>query len=223
MTTTIDIIYEDNHLLVMNKPPGLVTQPTEHHDESLEDLGKAWIKDAYNKPGAVFLEAVHRLDKAVSGVVLFARTSKALSRLNASQRARETDKHYLALVGGRLPDVEGDLVHYLRHGNFQAELADRPSNGAKEARLHYKCVRERAGTTLLEILLETGRYHQIRAQLAAVQCPILGDTRYGSFDKWRPDGIALHHHRLTVEHPTRKEPMTFEAPCPDDWPLGPRR
>ncbi len=192
-------VYSDNHILVVEKPVGMATQP------DLTELAQAWVKKKYNKPGNVFLHPIHRLDKLVSGLVLFARTSKALSRLQEMMRDRKIVKIYHALVEGDLPEDEGRLVHYLIHGSFRAEV----SKQGKEAILDYHVLKHEKNATLLEINLVTGRYHQIRAQLAAVGCPVLGDEKYGSKRAW-PKGIALHHSEMRFEHPVTKEPLVLK-------------
>jgi 23S rRNA pseudouridine1911/1915/1917 synthase len=213
----LDILFEDNHLLVVNKPAGLLTQPSGTQRLSIEELAKAWIKHKYQKPGNVFLESVHRLDKPVSGVVVFGKTSKALSRLNASMRDQLTRKYYYALVEGKMTSPQGVLEHYLVHDEFQAQVFTSPHPQAKLARLSYRIIEVKTGSTLLEIQLETGRYHQIRAQFAAIGHPIIGDEKYGSHVSFKGDGIALHHIRLQIPHPITKEPLLFEAPLPDTF------
>ena len=193
-------IYCDNHILALDKPAGVATQP------DFEEAAKAWIKAKYNKPGAVFLHPIHRLDKPVGGLVLFARTSKALSRLQEQMRERKIEKTYLAWVEGELPQSEGRLVHFLEHGSFQAYV----SAQGKEAILDYKIVEQKSGLSLVEIQLVTGRYHQIRAQFAAVGCPIVGDEKYGSRHPWS-NGIALHHVRMRFTHPVTKETIALES------------
>lgn len=210
-----NVIYEDNHLLVVNKPAGMLTQPDTTGQPSLLEECRAWIKATHGKPGNVFLEAVHRLDKPASGIVLFAKTSKALSRLNASMRAKSARKIYQALVTGSLPQSEGTLVHYLVHGDHRAIVSHAKDPAAKESRLHYKLLRKGARATLVEIHLETGRYHQIRAQFAAIGCPLAGDIRYGGPPLVNGEGIALHHFSLEIAHPIGGEPMLFSAPAPD--------
>lgn len=206
----MEIIYEDNHLLVVNKPAGLLTQPSGTDQDSLENQAKQWLKVKYAKPGNVFLTAVHRLDKPASGIVVLAKTSKALSRLNESMREKETLKIYWARIENRLPSAEGILENYLKHGDFQAEVVMNTHPEGKLARLRYKLVKD----DLVEIELETGRYHQIRAQLSAIGCPILGDTRYGSKSSLPGGVIALHHKSLTIPHPITQEPLIFEANLP---------
>jgi 23S rRNA pseudouridine1911/1915/1917 synthase len=212
---TPDILYADNHLLAVNKPAGLATQPSTHHVESVEGWAKAWVKAEYAKPGEVFLHAVHRLDLPVSGVVVLARTSKALSRLNAAVREGDSAKVYLALVEGRVPNTSGELRHWLRHDEFQAKVTAPGAKGAKEAVLRYRILRQIPRGTLVEVALVTGRYHQIRAQWAAIGCPVVGDAKYGARASLGRDAIGLHHWRLTLEHPVQHQPLTIEAPPPD--------
>lgn len=213
----IDVLYEDNHLLVVNKPAGLLTQPSGTEQDSLERRAKLWIKEKYQKPGNVFLEAVHRLDKPASGIVVFGRTSKALTRLNAAIRDKRTQKIYYALVEGHPPAQEGILEDYIVHDEFHAQVVAKGSPEAKIARLSYKVIKQNKTTTLLEIELETGRYHQIRLQLSAIGCPIVGDLKYGSKRKLGFDAIALHHTRLQIPHPTQNNIMIFEAPLPTNF------
>jgi 23S rRNA pseudouridine1911/1915/1917 synthase len=170
----------------------------------LDILAKGWIKKTYDKPGNVFLEPVHRLDKPVSGLVLFARTSKALSRLQAMMRQRQILKIYYAEVEGRPPQDAATLCHYLIHDEFRARVVSSNTPGAKEATLEY-----RFDGNLLEIRLHTGRYHQIRAQLSAIGCPILGDEKYGA--KGKREGIALHHSRMEFIHPITKHPLILKS------------
>jgi len=200
-----NVIYCDNHLLVVEKPADMATQP------DLTEIAKAWVKKKYNKPGNVYLHPVHRLDKAVSGLVLFARTSKALSRLQEMMRERKIIKIYHALVEGQLPENQGRLVHHLIHGSFRAEI----SKEGKESTLEYRVLKHEKGVSLLEINLITGRYHQIRAQLSAIGCPVLGDEKYGSKRSWptksQSGGIALHHSELRFEHPVTKESLVLKS------------
>lgn len=197
----MQVVFVDNHLLVVEKPAGVVTQP------DLVELAKAWIKKEYNKPGAVFLEPIHRLDRPVSGLVLFARTSKALSRLQEAMRQREIGKTYLALIEGAPPAEKGMLRHFLIHGDHRALVASQSEEGAKEAILEYS-VRGRSGEhSLLEIVLHTGRYHQIRAQLSAIGCPVVGDHKYGA--KTKGETIALHHGSMQCKHPVTQEVKCF--------------
>lgn len=206
----LEILYEDNHLLILNKPAGLLTQPSGTQQPSLEEYAKRWIKVRDHKPGNVFLEAVHRLDKPVSGIVVFAKSSKALSRLNASMRSGQCIKEYLALVEGVLKTTAGTLEHYLRHEDYRTEILEK-EHGGKLARLHYHLVETRENQTLLNVTLETGRYHQIRAQLAAQGHPIVGDAKYGSRTSLNREGIALHHCQLTLPHPITGEPLEIRS------------
>lgn len=201
----LDILYEDNHLLAVNKPAGMLTQPTEQDSNALETHTKQWIKEKYQKPGNVFLGVVHRLDKPVSGIVLFAKTSKALSRLNSAMRAREMKKTYRALVEGVLHE-DGTLEHYLSHDDYQAK----EDPAGKLARLSYKIVKAHADSTEVSIELETGRYHQIRAQFAASGHPIIGDIKYGSKRKYKRDAIALCHESLEFIHPVTEQLVTIK-------------
>jgi 23S rRNA pseudouridine1911/1915/1917 synthase len=204
----VEVIYEDNHQLVLNKPAGLLTQPSGTEQDSLEAQAKLWLKSKYNKPGNVFLHAVHRLDKPVSGIVLFARTSKALSRLQEAMRQKQSIKQYVALVEGRFDKNAGSFEHFLIHDEHQARIASDKEEG-KLARLHYQVLQELNDLTVLEITLETGRYHQIRIQFATEGHPIVGDSRYGSRIAYRLGAIALHHHRLQIPHPVTGEIQLF--------------
>jgi 23S rRNA pseudouridine1911/1915/1917 synthase len=201
----MEVIFCDNHVLVVSKPRGLSTQPHDSDEENLTDLAKAFVKKKYAKTGNVYLEPVHRLDKPVSGLVLFARTSKALSRLQEMMREKRIKKTYFAWLEGDLPDVAGTLEHYLFHDEHKARVVSASYKEAKQARLHYKVLDKQKGRCLVEIDLETGRYHQIRAQFAAVGCPVVGDTKYGSKMSFKNNQIALHHGRLTFDHPVTKE------------------
>ena len=182
--------------MVLNKPGGVATQPDFH------ERARAWVKAEFKKPGNVFLEPIHRLDKAASGIVVFARTSKALSRLNEALRNQTMRKIYIAEVEGYVEE-EGILEHYLLHGDFKAII----DPTGKKAVLRYKCLGKGKATSLVEIELETGRYHQIRAQFAAIGHPIVGDQKYGS--KTKSEKIALHHKEMTLTHPTTGERLTF--------------
>ncbi len=189
----MQIFFEDNHLLIVNKPAGVLTQPSGTLQDSLEAQCKQWVKEKLNKPGAVFLETVHRLDKPVSGIVLFARTSKALTRLNESMRGKLFLKKYCALVEGQIVPKEGILTNYLIHDDFHATIVSAQTPGAKICTLKYRTLKNSDGLSLIEIVLETGRYHQIRAQLSAAKYPVVGDTKYGSLKILGQNIIALHH------------------------------
>lgn len=209
------ILYCDNHLLAVNKPAGLLTQDSGTGRDNLEDQAKAWLKAEFNKPGNVFLEAVHRIDRVVSGVVLFARTSKGLSRLNEQMRSKKIEKIYHAVVEGCPKEKEGTLVHYLKHGDRMAEVSSAKDKQAKRSELHYEVLKKGAGRALLEIELQTGRYHQIRVQLATMGTPIVGDEKYGAARCKGYAGIGLHSRELRFVHPTTKEEVALVAPYPE--------
>lgn len=212
MTAAPSIIYVDNHLLCLDKPAGLLTQPSGTERDSLEAQGKAWLKEEFHKPGAVFLEAVHRIDAPVCGIVLFARTSKALSRLNESVRNGACSKDYRALVSG-VPRVQSaTLEDWLLHDEHCARIVPKGTAGAHSATLRYEVLEIRGnGTSLLAVHLETGRYHQIRAQLAHAGYPIVGDSKYGSRLPYQAGCIALQHYCLKAPHPVTKEMLTFTS------------
>jgi 23S rRNA pseudouridine1911/1915/1917 synthase len=206
------MVYVDNHLLAVDKVGGMLTQASGLDEPNLEDWAREWVRVEKNKPGAVFLHAVHRLDRPVSGVVLFARTSKALSRLNESMRRQQSGKIYMARVE-RVPEKpSGELVDFLVHDHHVARIADESCREAKQAVLRYRQVAVCGEGALLEVELITGRYHQIRVQLSEMGCPIVGDARYGSATALR--AIGLHHRQLTVEHPVLKESLAIEAKLP---------
>lgn len=204
----MEVIFCDNHILVVAKPAGMSTQPHDGVERNLTDLAKAWVKKEYKKPGNVFLEPIHRLDKPVSGLVLFARTSKALSRLQEMMRQRHIHKTYFAWVEGVLPDAQGTLEHYLVHDEHKARVVNSTHSEGKLARLHYTLKEKKGERCFVEIALETGRYHQIRAQFSSIGCPVVGDAKYGSSSS--REHIALHHGRLQFQHPVTKEPLTLE-------------
>lgn len=205
------ILFCDNHLLIVLKPAGISTQPHEGAKENLLDQAKFWVKNQFKKPGKVFLEPVHRLDKPVSGLVLFARTSKSLSRLQEMMRKQEIEKTYFAWVeGSSLLKKEGLLEHYLFHDEYRAKVVDLAHPKAKLASLKYSRIRQHQERSLIEIQLKTGRYHQIRCQFAAIGCPIIGDQKYGSTLSWKVEEIALHHGRLKFLHPVTKSDLCFD-------------
>lgn len=211
-----DILYEDNHLLIVNKHCGDLVQPDPSGASALEDQIKAWIKRRDAKPGEVFLGVVHRIDRPVSGAVLFAKTSKALTRLNEMLREGRIRKCYWA-VTEQTPDPEqGELRHYLlRDGRTnRSRICDAPKPEAKEARLRYRTLGVSARYTLVEVELQTGRHHQIRAQLARIGCPIRGDLKYGARRSLPGGGISLHSRCVEFEHPVRREPLSVTAPVP---------
>jgi 23S rRNA pseudouridine1911/1915/1917 synthase len=218
MITAKDILYEDNHLIVINKKPSEIVQPDDTGDKTLADMTKAYLKKRYNKPGDVFLGVTHRLDRPVSGAVIFARTSKALSRINMMLKERQITKVYWAVVAERPPIEEGKLIHYLRKDSAKnrTHVSDFPTKEGKRAELDYWLINQSDNYCLLEIRLHTGRHHQIRAQLAKIGCPIRGDLKYG-YPRSNPDkSIHLHARMLEFIHPVSQEPITVIAPPPDE-------
>lgn len=211
------ILYSDNHLLVLNKRGNLLTQPNDIGRESLESLAKQWLKEEYQKSGNVFLHALHRLDAKASGIVLFAKTSKALSRLNEKMRDLEMEKKYFAIVEGRLKEETGRLEHWHFHGDYKASIYPSQKEGTKKAILSYKLIKCVENLSLIEVKLETGRYHQIRAQFAFLGHPIVGDQKYGSNLAFADDTIALHHTEMIFPHPISGERMKINAPLPAYW------
>ncbi|GHC57999.1 23S rRNA pseudouridine1911/1915/1917 synthase [Ulvibacter litoralis] len=212
------MLFEDNHLLIVNKRPGDIVQGDNTGDTPLSEVVKQYISEKYNKPGAVFLGVVHRLDRPTSGVVVFARTSKALTRLNKLFAERETQKTYWAIVQEVPPNASEKLVHFLKRNPKQnksyAHSKEVPES--KKAILTYTIQKKLDRYTLLEIALETGRHHQIRSQLSAIGSPIKGDLKYG-FNRSNKDGsIHLHARKLTFVHPIKKEELTIVAPPPND-------
>lgn len=219
MTHPIDrIIYIDNHLIAVTKPAGLLTQPDRNTDESLIDQTRQWIKEKYNKPNNIFLGLVHRLDRNVSGVVLFARTSKAASRLSKQFREGTPKKHYRAIVLGKLKEEQTTLVHYLRkEKSLRATVFPRETPTAKRSELSYEVINSLEKKSLLEVSLSTGRFHQIRAQMAFIGHPILGDVKYGAPEPLPNQEIALYAHKLVFSHPVSNEEITLTAPEPKTW------
>jgi 23S rRNA pseudouridine1911/1915/1917 synthase len=210
------ILYEDNHLLALNKPAGWLVQGDATGDATLTDWGKAYLKEKYAKPGAVFLHPVHRLDRPVSGGVLLARTSKALERLNAAFREREVGKTYLALVLKPPRKEAGELRHWLWKDEARnvVRIVESATGGAKEAILRYEYAGPAGAYHLLRVFPLTGRPHQIRVQLASMGCVIVGDLKYGAPAPLPDASIGLHCWRMEIEHPVRKEPLVIEAPAP---------
>lgn len=214
----LQILHEDNHIIVVNKRVGDIVQGDKTGDKPLSEVVKEYIKEKYNKPGEVFLGVVHRLDRPTTGIVVFARTSKALTRLNELFSNRETQKTYWAVVKNKPPKEEGNLVHFLKrnekNNTSKAHIKEVPDS--KKASLDYKIIKALDNYFALEINLHTGRHHQIRAQLTAIGCPIKGDLKYG-FDRSNPDGgIHLHARKLVFIHPVSKENIEIVAPTPKD-------
>ncbi len=220
MTIAEQILYEDNHLIVLNKLPGQIVQGDKTGDVCLAEEIKAFIKERDSKPGNVFCGVVHRLDRPVSGVVIFAKTSKALSRMNELVKSRQFKKIYHAVVKDMPPQPEGRLEDYLvrnEKANKSFVTKNAAAEGAKLAQLDYRLLAtSKGGYHLLEVELHTGRHHQIRCQLAHLGCPIKGDLKYGA-PRSNPDGsISLHAYSVTFEHPVRHEQITIQAPEPWD-------
>ena len=213
------VLYEDNHIIAVNKTCNEIVQGDKTGDTPLSETVKAYIKAKYNKPGEVFLGVTHRLDRPTSGVVLFARTSKALTRLNAMFQSHEQiKKTYWAIVQGAPKQLEARLENWLIRNEAQNKsyIAKPNANNAKQAILSYKTLVRGEHYTLLEVMLETGRHHQIRCQLAAIGCPIKGDLKYGA-KRSNPDGgICLHARQIEFIHPVSKENICITAPIPDD-------
>lgn len=216
--SNLQVLYEDNHLIVVNKRPGDIVQGDKTGDKPLSEIVKDYIAEKYNKPGAVFLGVVHRLDRPTSGIIVFARTSKALPRLNALFANKEAKKTYWAVVKSQPPKEYGMLTHWLKRNSkqnksyaYKNEVPD-----SKKAVLEYRKLKKLDNYYLLEIDLHTGRHHQIRSQLSSIDCMIKGDLKYGA-DRSNKDGsIHLHARKLTFIHPVKKEQITISAPTPSD-------
>lgn len=198
------VLYLDNHLIVVDKPRLFLTQPTQYSSESVETWIQDFLKEKFQKKGRAFGHPVHRLDRVASGIVVCARTSKALSRLNEGMRDGVWKKKYILRYEGTLPELEGTLVHYLKHGDHYCEIAP----DGKRAELHYRALKDQRA----EVTLCTGRYHQIRAQFAAIGCPIRGDKKYGATTTLREGGIDLHHTECAFTHPTTKILVKITSP-----------
>jgi 23S rRNA pseudouridine1911/1915/1917 synthase len=217
----VEILYEDNHIIAVNKKAGEIVQGDSTGDEPLVERVKQYIKKKYNKPGDVFLGVVHRIDRPVSGVVIFARTSKALSRLNKMVQERTIKKIYWAIVKELPEKDEAELKHYIlkNQEKNKSYAFPKPKSGAKLGELKYKLISSSVNYYLLEVDLKTGRHHQIRCQLAKIGCPIKGDLKYG-FSRSNKDGsISLHARKVEFIHPVKKEQVTIVAPVPDSDPL----
>jgi 23S rRNA pseudouridine1911/1915/1917 synthase len=217
-TTNLQILHEDNHLIVVNKRVGDIVQGDKTGDIPLSELVKEYIKHKYQKPGAVYLGVVHRLDRPTTGIVVFAKTSKALSRLNELFSSRQTQKTYWAVVKNNPPQEQDSLQHFISRNekNNTSKAHSKEVPNSKLALLDYQIIQKLNAYYALEINLHTGRHHQIRAQLAAIGCPIKGDLKYG-FDRSNPDGgIHLHARKLIFTHPVTKELLELIAPTPTD-------
>jgi len=216
---TLRVVFEDNHLLAVAKPAGVPVVPDESGDESLLDQAKAWVKERYAKPGAVFLGVVHRLDRPVSGLVLFARTSKAASRLSAAFRGRDVRKRYVALGHGRPARRSGVLVQWLAKDERARRTAVVPEGRGQRAETVWRVLESRGGVTCFELEPRTGRPHQLRVAARSLGCPLLGDLKYGAPQPLPDRSIALHADRMELVHPVRKEPLVLvcEAPSGPPW------
>jgi 23S rRNA pseudouridine1911/1915/1917 synthase len=214
----LDIVFEDNHLLVINKPAGILVQGDATGDKPLAEYAKEYIKEKYKKPGKVFLGVVHRLDRPVSGLVVFARTSKALERMNKQFRDKKVQKTYWAITKQKTRPEKGKLVHWLKKDPQKniATAYELEEAGTKRAELSYRYMGTLNRHHLIEVSPKTGRPHQIRVQLAQISCPIRGDIKYG-FKQPNPDGsIHLHARKLFFTHPVKKEPLTLVAGVPEN-------
>jgi 23S rRNA pseudouridine1911/1915/1917 synthase len=215
---TLDVLYEDNHLLAVNKPALLATMGVAEDAPSLIALARAYLQTKYQKAGNAYVGVVSRLDAPVTGLTLLAKTSKAAARLSEAFRTRAVAKSYLAVVSPPIDPAAGELEHYLRHDDRhrKVHVTHAGASGAQLARLAYETIAMRGELALLRVSPETGRKHQIRVQLAKVGAPIVGDVKYGSRGAFAP-GIALHSFALELEHPVRREPLRIEAPLPRSW------
>ena len=216
--TLPEILFEDNHLIVINKRPSDIVQGDKTGDISLDKIVREYIKEKYSKPGDVFLGTVHRLDRPASGIVIFARTSKALTRMNELFKTGKIKKTYWAIVKNRPPETEGRIVHFLTRNTRQNKsyAHDTEVKDSKRASLGYRIIARSKDYYLLEIDLETGRHHQIRCQLAHVGCPIKGDLKYGAPRSNKDGSISLHARKVAFLHPVRKSEIAIQASPPDD-------
>ena len=214
----LQILFEDNHIIIVNKRAGDITQGDKTGDKPLSDVVKEYIKVKYNKPGNIYLGVVHRLDRPTSGVIIFAKTSKSLERLNKMLREKEIQKTYWAVVKLPPKEIRKTLIDFLKKNpkNNKSSVYKKEIDGSKRAVLHYQVIKKLDNYTLLEIGLETGRHHQIRAQLSAIGSPIKGDLKYG-FERSNKDGsIYLHARKIEFIHPVRKEMICITAPTPNE-------
>lgn len=216
--SNLQILFEDNHIIIVNKRVGDIVQGDKTGDKPLSEVVKSYIKDKYNKPGNVYLGVVHRLDRPTTGLVIFAKTSKVLPRLNALFVSKDINKTYWAIVKNMPPKTEDTLIHWLKKNpkNNKSSAFIKEVKDSKKAILHYKLLQKLDNYYLLEVDLETGRHHQIRSQLSSIGCPIKGDLKYG-FDRSNPDGgIHLHARHITFIHPVKNENISITAPLPND-------
>ncbi|ARV16440.1 RluA family pseudouridine synthase [Polaribacter sp. SA4-12] len=214
----LQVLFEDNHIVIVNKRAGDITQGDKTGDKPLSDVVKEYIKDKYNKPGEVFLGVVHRLDRPTSGIIIFARTSKALERLNKMLRDKTINKTYWAVVKNHPKKEKDTLINFLRKNpkNNKSTAYAKEIDGSKKAILHYAVIKKLDNYSLIEIDLETGRHHQIRTQLSNIGSPIKGDLKYG-FDRSNKDGsIHLHARKIQFTHPVSKEEINITAPTPKE-------
>ncbi len=212
------VFYEDNHLLALYKPAGLLVQEDISRDITLIELAKQWIKERYHKPGDVYLGLPHRLDRPVAGVLLICRTSKAAGRLTQQFRTGRVKKKYVAILEGEPDRAEGVLLHHLERRRNSTRIVDDPTETSREARLFFRVLETNAGQSLVEVDLETGRHHQIRVQMAAMGCPVIGDLRYGASRPLVKRQLGLLARSLTVFHPTLDHQLVFKCPFPREWP-----
>ena len=216
--STLNVLYIDNHLIAVNKPAGLLTENIHTGGGSLLEATRQWIRKKHNKPGNIFLGLVHRLDRNVSGVVLFALTSKAASRLSKQFREGLPKKIYRAILIGKPEEGRATLVHYLRkEKTLKATVFPRETPSAKHSKLSYEVIDSLEKTSLVEVTLSTGRFHQIRAQMAFIGHPIMGDVKYGAPDPLPNQEIALYACKLVFNHPISSEEITLTAPEPKSW------
>ena len=215
---SLEVLYEDNHIIVVNKRPGDITQGDKTGDAPLSDFVKAYIKKKYNKPGNVFLGTIHRLDRPTSGIVVYARTSKGLTRMNALFQKKEIKKTYWAVVEQKPKSAKGNLIDFLKKNEKQNKsyIVDESTNGAKKAELSYSYLGSSDKYHLLEVDLGTGRHHQIRTQLANIGCIIKGDLKYGAKRSNKDASIHLHSRKISFVHPVSKEVIEIIAPPPKD-------
>lgn len=214
----LQVLYEDNHIIAVNKRPSDIVQGDKTGDAPLSDFVKEYVKEKYNKPGEVFIGTVHRIDRPVSGIVLFARTSKALARLNQMFQSKEIQKTYWAIVKNKPAKESGTLIHYLKKNEAKnmSKAFEKEQAGALRSELDYKLICSSDNYHLLEINPHTGRHHQIRVQLAAIGCPIKGDLKYGFNRSNKDASIHLHARKIEFIHPVKKENIVITAPPPDE-------